>query len=114
MRAPPTFFRRALKLAGKGLLGATGLSTAATVYVYTTDESWRRCIDFNINITPLCWDYYKAFRQTEPGDPTRKVRLETLHEKHAPLLLNHVLNLGGYYVKCAQMFWDEIQFCYDT
>ena len=59
MRAPPSLFRRAVRLAGKGLLGATGVCTATTVYVYNTDESWRRCIDFNMSITPLCWDYYR-------------------------------------------------------
>ena len=56
---------------------------------------------------------YRVFRQTDSGDPNRKVRLEALHEKHAPLLLSHVLNLGGYYVKCAQMFW-EVKFNADT
>ena len=101
----PSLFRRFMKVAGKGLLGAVGVSTAATAYVYYTDESWRRCIDFNVSVAPLCWDYYRAFRQTEPGEPARKLRLEALHEKHAPLLLDHVLDLGGYYVKCAQMFW---------
>lgn len=95
--------RRALGLAGKGVLGATAVSSGATMYVYKTDESWKRCIDFHVLITPLCWDYYLAFLRTESGSAERKSQLNALHTKYAPELLGHVLALGGYYVKCAQM-----------
>eukprot|EP00927_Polykrikos_kofoidii_P009490 TRINITY_DN13955_c0_g1_i1.p1 TRINITY_DN13955_c0_g1~~TRINITY_DN13955_c0_g1_i1.p1 ORF type:complete len:581 (+),score=96.55 TRINITY_DN13955_c0_g1_i1:46-1788(+) len=99
-----SIFRRVAGLAGKGCLGAVGASGATTWYIYKTDESWRRCIDFHVLITPLCWDYYSAMRRHEFDAADQKKRLEALHLKYAPELLGHVLALGGYYVKCAQMF----------
>lgn len=98
------FFRRAAGFTGKGLLGATAASSGAAFYIYKTDESWKRCVDFHILITPLCWDYYLAFLRTESGSLERTRQLSMLHTKYAPELLRHVLALGGYYVKCAQMF----------
>ncbi|CAB9515577.1 OF BC1 COMPLEX KINASE 8, chloroplastic [Seminavis robusta] len=53
----------------------------------------------------MCWDYYQFYRSksTSSADEEEEL-LRRLHEKHAPLALQHVLSLGGYYVKCAQMF----------
>ncbi|KAL3916397.1 MAG: hypothetical protein SGILL_005200, partial [Bacillariaceae sp.] len=84
----------------KGIAGATGVSGIATAYVYQTDESWRRIIDFHILTTPILWDYYRNYGDNSDDDEA----LQVLHEKHAPKTLDIVLDLGGYYVKAAQMF----------
>ena len=85
---------RAARLTAGSLAAATGASSAATLYVYQTDESWRRLLDFHVALTPMMWEYYRNANQP----------MDDLHEKYAPLALQYVLDLGGYYVKCAQMF----------
>ena len=57
-------------------------------------------MDFHILFTPLCWDYYNVMAK----EVVDKKQLEQLHQKYAPEALQHILSLGGYYVKCAQMF----------
>lgn len=119
--------QRGVRLSLQGLAGVTAISSGATYYVYKTDESWKRCIDFHMLITPMCYDYYKYYssssrknknllegREESSKSTTNSTNtkqededddeLQQLHQKYAPEALQIILNLGGYYIKCAQMF----------
>ena len=102
--------RKGAKYLAGGTLAISAGSVASLSYVYRTDKPYQRLIDFHLLLAPMCWDYYKyyAFEKKDISDITQaeksKSRLEELHEKYAKESLNHILTLGGYYVKCAQMF----------
>ena len=104
-----SLLRTGAKIGLGSVTAVTAASSGVTLYAYQTDESWRRCIDFHVLMTPMCWDYYKCytFPATTPSgdDDTKKKQqeLQKLHEMYAPIALQHILSLGGYYVKCAQM-----------
>lgn len=93
---------RVVKVSAGSVAAFTGASSAATLYAYQTDESWKRLIDFHILVTPIFWDYYLFY--SRQGTTQDEAGLKLLHEKYAPQALQHVLDLGGYYVKCGQMF----------
>ena len=102
--------RKGAKYLAGGTLAISAGSLASLAYVYETDKPYQRLIDFHLYLAPMCWDYYKyyAFEKKDDSDTAQannsKSRLEELHEKYAKESLNHILTLGGYYVKCAQMF----------
>lgn len=108
-----SFLRGGAKVGAGGIASASVASAACTAYVYETDESWRRCIDFHAGIAPACWDYAKFHyaHGSSTSTPTtvaeraeREAALAALHERRAPEVLALLLDLGGYYVKCGQMF----------
>jgi predicted unusual protein kinase regulating ubiquinone biosynthesis (AarF/ABC1/UbiB family) len=107
MRLAAKSIRTGAKIFVGGTLGVSAASTAATYYLYETNKSYQRLIDFHILFTPMCWDYYKYYA-VDNGNSRKKdhddSQLVELHQKYAKESLKHILQLGGYYVKCAQMF----------
>eukprot|EP00441_Pelagodinium_beii_P005100 CAMPEP_0197687002 /NCGR_PEP_ID=MMETSP1338-20131121/103354_1 /TAXON_ID=43686 ORGANISM="Pelagodinium beii, Strain RCC1491" /NCGR_SAMPLE_ID=MMETSP1338 /ASSEMBLY_ACC=CAM_ASM_000754 /LENGTH=342 /DNA_ID=CAMNT_0043269027 /DNA_START=34 /DNA_END=1059 /DNA_ORIENTATION=+ len=100
--------RRLITLAGKTLLGGTGVvtlgSSAGLAYFYYTDESWKRAVDFAAKVSPMSWAYSKVYMQTAADSAERKEQMQELHRRYAPDALKYCLDLGGYYVKMGQMF----------
>ena len=116
--------RGAIGLAGTAAVG----TTAATAYVYTDDGS-RRQARFWSKVFPIVADYYIHTAQSSPyvklqdymlnndgtedetsdGDKEeqrkrrKKGKLDELHERHAPDILQVMLDLKGLYVKLGQV-----------
>ena len=114
--------RGAIGLAGTAAVG----TTAATAYVYTDDGS-RRQVRFWSKVFPIVADYYIHTAQSSPyvklqdymisdgGDDEtkgnkkeqrkrrKKAKLDELHERHAPDILQVMLDLKGLYVKLGQV-----------
>ena len=116
--------RGAIGLAGTAAVG----TTAATAYVYTDDGS-RRQVRFWSKVFPIVADYYIHTAQSSPyvklqdymlsnngtedetsdGDKEeqrkrrKKGKLDELHERHAPDILQVMLDLKGLYVKLGQV-----------
>eukprot|EP00928_Gymnodinium_smaydae_P030375 TRINITY_DN22618_c0_g1_i1.p1 TRINITY_DN22618_c0_g1~~TRINITY_DN22618_c0_g1_i1.p1 ORF type:complete len:555 (-),score=73.48 TRINITY_DN22618_c0_g1_i1:88-1752(-) len=100
--------RRLIALGGKAIVGGVGFATvgssAGLAYLYCTDESWKRAIEFTAKVTPMSWAYSKAYFRTAAESAERKSAMQELHKRWAPDALRYCLELGGYYVKLGQMF----------
>jgi aarF domain-containing kinase len=110
--------RSAITLAGTSTIGATG----AALYASTEEGSgFRREVQFWSRVFPVIADYYVRTAQSSPltkyerwvnpeldkNEAYRKRKrselLNTLHERHAPAVLQVMLDLKGLYVKLGQV-----------
>ncbi len=122
-----TFVRRGAAIS----VGATSVSfTAGTAYAYTDQGAgFRREVKFWARVLPVVADYYLQTFQSSPylklqkltstglydydgsgneDSPAsykqkRNILLKSLHEKHAPRILQVMLDLKGLYIKLGQV-----------
>lgn len=85
------------RLAGRSLGACVGGTAALATYGYSTDEGFRRLVDFNRLVIPIAC-HYKFVEITGGTDDA----FERLHETYANRVLEIVLEMKGYYVKLAQ------------
>jgi hypothetical protein len=57
-------------------------------------------MDFYGLCTPMACAYMKEYFKTRSYEE-KIIAMEILHKKYAPELLNIILRMKGYYVKCA-------------
>ena len=108
----------------RGALGLAGTAAAGTTVAatYACTAGFRREVQFWSKIFPVVADYYVQTAQSSPyvklrsylandddehdDEEARKqkkrAKLDELHEKHAPDILQVMLDLKGLYIKLGQ------------
>lgn len=132
LSATRTIVRRgALGLAGTAAAGTTVAATYAS-----TDQGagFRREVQFWSKICPVVADYYVHTAQSSPyvklqsylaneddedneeeaRRRRKRAKLDELHERHAPDILNVMLDLKGLYIKLGQGECFEQDLPYDS
>ena len=92
--------KNTLRLAGSlVMLGATGFG-----YMYSTDEGFRRSMFFWSKMGPLYVEYRLMQKRTAHLPvKERAVFFQPLHEKYAPIVLQSILELRGFFIKIGQV-----------
>ena len=80
--------------------GGTLLGGVSCYIAYKKSPGFKRSMDFGALCTPMACAYFGEYCKTRSKDE-KVLGMEVLHKKYAPELLNIILRMKGYYVKCA-------------